>query len=111
MAAKEKAEVEVAVNNVKAAEKKVADIKAEKAATKAKKHEDTLTKHPKLGPAINWVDDHKWQIVGGVATGGVSFAAGWFGHKFFGKKDEAAETVDVIVETESDEAIEAPFDA
>lgn len=112
MAAKEKAEVQVAVSNVEAAEKKVADIKAERAAAKAKKHEDTLTKHPKLGPAINWVDDHKWQIVGGVATGGVSFAAGWFGHKFFSKKDEAAEATETVIDlTASDEAIEAPFDA
>lgn len=110
MATKEKIESQVAVEAVAKADKKIEDIKAERAAAKAKKHAERIEKHPKLGKAINWVDDHKWQIAAGAATGGVSFAAGWFGHKFFGKKDAEA-PVDVIEETTSNEANEAPFDA
>lgn len=109
---KEQVEAKAAVEAVAKADKKIEDIKAQRAADKAKKHAERIEKHPKLGKAINWVDDHKWQIAAGAATGGVSFAAGWFGHKFFGKND-AEVTVDVSIdeETASNEASEAPFDA
>ena len=105
---KEEIESKNAIAEVQAADKKVEELKAKKAADKAKKHEERLQKHPKLGKAINWVDDHKWQVVAGAATGGVSFAGGWFAHKFFSKKDEepAIEAIDVTPESES----EAPFD-
>lgn len=108
-ATKEKIESNNAVAEVAKADAKVEQIKAEKAAAKAKKHAERIEKHPKLGKAINWVDDHKWQIAAGAATGGVSFAAGWFGHKFFGKKD--AEVTEATVTETSDEVVETPFDA
>lgn len=107
---KEELESKSAIAEVQKADAKVEEIKAKKAADKAKKHEERLQKHPKLGKAINWIDDHKWQIAAGAATGGVSFAGGWFAHKFFGKKDdepaiEAAETTPV------EESTEPPFEA
>ena len=109
-ATKEKVEAKNAQLEVQKADAKIEEIKAKKAADKAKKHAERVEKHPKLGAAINWVDDHKWQVVAGAATGGVSFAAGWFGHKFFDKKkaEEAAEhAIDITIE--SDESTEAPF--
>lgn len=108
MATKEKAEKELAVAEVQKTEAKVEELKAKKLADKAKKHEERLQKHPKLGKAINWVDDHKWQVVAGVATGGASFAAGWVGHKIFDKKKSeaaAAEATDVTIDLTN----EAPF--
>ena len=111
MATKEKVEKEVAIAEVQKADAKVEEIKAQKAADKAKKHEERLQKHPKLGKAINWIDDHKWAVVAGVATGGVSFAAGWVGRKIFDDKkadEAAAEAVDITPEEESNES---PFEA
>lgn len=108
---KEEIEAKQAEAAVQAADKKVEELKAKKAADKAKKHEERLQKHPKLGKAINWVDDHKWQIAAGAATGGVSFAGGWFAHKFFAaKKDEEAASVAVDITPES-ESTEPPFEA
>lgn len=106
---KEEIEQQVAVAKVIEADKKVEEIKVKRLADKAKKHEERLQKHPKLGKAINWIDDHKWTVVAGVATGGASFAAGWVGHKIFDKKKAekaAAEAIDVTPESET----EAPFD-
>ena len=107
---KEEIEVKQAEAAVKAADAKVEEIKVKRLADKAKKHEERLQKHPKLGKAINWIDDHKWTVVAGVATGGASFAAGWVGHKIFDKKKAekaAAEAIDITPEEESNEA---PFD-
>lgn len=107
---KEEIEKNVAVAKVEEADKKIEEIKAKKLADKAKKHEERLQKHPKLGKVINWCDDNKWKIVAGAATGGVSFAAGWFGHKFFDKKkaeEAAAAAIDVTPEEES---TEPPFE-
>ena len=105
---KEEIESNNAIAEVKKADEKVEELKAKKAADKAKKHEERLQKHPKLGKAINWVDDHKWQIAAGAATGGVSFAGGWFAHKFFGKKDDELAIEAEVTPTE--ETNEAPFD-
>ena len=105
---KEEIESKNAIAEVKKADEKVEELKAKKAADKAKKHEERLQKHPKLGKAINWVDDHKWQIAAGAATGGVSFAGGWFAHKFFGKKDDEPAIEAEVAPTE--ETNEAPFD-
>lgn len=110
---KEEIEKQVAVQKVVEADKKVEEIKAKRAADKAKKHEERLQKHPKLGKVINWCDDHKWEMIAGAATGGVSFAAGWFGHKFFDKKKEetaAANAID-ITPNESESTEEPPFEA
>lgn len=103
---KEEIEAKNSVAEVHKAEKKVEELKAKKAADKAKKHTERVEKHPKLGKAINWIDDHKWQVAAGAATGGVSFAAGWFGHKFFGKK---AEEPAIEAETPAEESETAPF--
>ena len=56
---------------------------------------------------------HNWKKgLAFVATGGLSFAAGWACGKIFGdKKKDVDETVDIVDLTASDEAIEAPFDA
>lgn len=105
---KEEIEKNAAIAEVQKTEKKVEELKAKKVADKAKKHEERLQKHPKLGKAINWIDDHKWQIAAGAATGGVSFAGGWFAHKFFSKKDEEPAIEAEITPTE--ESNEAPFD-
>lgn len=107
---KEEIEKNVAIEAVQKADAKVTELVEKKAADKAKKHEERLQKHPKLGKAINWVDDHKWQVIAGAATGGVSFAGGWFAHKFFGKKadEPAIEAIDVTPESESNEP---PFEA
>ena len=103
---KEELESKNAIAEVQAAEKKVEDLKAKRLADKAKKHEERLQKHPKLGKFVNWMDDHKWEVVAGAATGGVSFAAGWFGHKFLANKqdEKAAAIATDITPEESNEA-------
>lgn len=106
---KEEVEAKSAVAEVKKADAKVEELKAKKLADKAKKHAERVAKHPKLGKAINWVDDHKWQVAGGIATGGVSFAAGWFGRKFFDKK-KAGEAVVADADIAPIEEPEAPFE-
>jgi hypothetical protein len=106
----EEIESKNAVAAVQAADAKVEEIKAKKAADKAKKHQERLEKHPKLGKAINWMDDHKWQVAAGAATGGVSFAAGWFGHKIFDKKKAEQSAAAAIDVTPVEESETAPFD-
>ena len=106
---KEEIEKNAAVAAVNAADKKVEEIKAKKLADKAKKHEERLQKHPKLGKFVNWMDDHKWEVVAGAATGGVSFAAGWFGHKIFSDK-KAEEAAAVATDVTPTEEPEAPFE-
>lgn len=107
--AKEKAEANQAVENVKAAEQKVADIQAERAKKEAEKDAETLAKHPKIGSKLNWVRHNKWKLVGTAATGG-AFALGWFGHKIY--SDAKAAKVETPEEAEAiDEVVETPFDA
>ena len=74
----------------------------------AAKDAEILEKHPKIGSKINWVRHNKWKLVAGAATGGVTFAAGWFSHKFFGKKAEEPAIEAEITPVEESEA--APFD-
>lgn len=107
---KEEIEKNAAIAEVQKADAKVEEIKAKKAADIAAKDAEILEKHPKIGSKINWIRHNKWKLVAGAATGGASFAAGWFAHKFFGKKDdepaiEAAETTPV------EESTEPPFEA
>lgn len=107
---KEELESKSAIAEVQKADAKVEEIKAKKAADIAAKDAEILEKHPKIGSKINWIRHNKWKLVAGAATGGASFAAGWFAHKFFGKKDdepaiEAAETTPV------EESTEPPFEA
>ena len=110
---KEEIESKNAVAAVQAADQKVEEIRAKKLADKAKRHEETLKKHPKIGSKLNWLDDNKWKIAGGVATGGIltiaSYVAGE--HDLFGFKKrreaKAAEQAKVIDITEESET--APF--
>ena len=108
MAAKEKIEKDSAIEAVKEAEKKVSDIKAEKAAKKAKKHEERLNKHPKLGKAINWVDDNKIPVGVGVLIGGPIGVAAVLGYQKI-KKNKAEEAC-IANEENSDEVEETPFE-
>ena len=107
MAEVEKIEKDQALNNVAEADKKVADIKAEKAAKKAAKHQGTLTKHPKIGKALNWLDDHKVHLLAGALTGGAGFVGGVLWERHVNKASETSD--DVVVETEV--TVEPPFDA
>ena len=103
----EKVEEQAAVNAVVEADRKVANIKAERAAKKAAKHKATLEKHPKIGPVLNWADDNKWSLLAGAATGGAGFAIGMLWERQRNKKSEETDTV--ALEPETEEA-EPPFD-
>lgn len=105
---KEEIEKNAAIAEVQKADAKVEELKAKKAADIAAKDAEILEKHPKIGSKINWVRHNKWKLVAGAATGGASFAAGWFAHKFFGKKDDEPAIEAEITPTE--ESNEAPFD-
>lgn len=103
----EKIEANVAVNAVAEADKKVADIKAEKAAKKAAKHQETLVKHPRIGKFLNWVDDHKVHIITGALTGGAGFVGGVLWERHINKASGNSEPeIQEIEETEA----EPPFD-
>lgn len=106
----EKIEATQANNAVVEADKKVANIKAERAAKKAAKHTATLEKHPKIGPVLNWADDNKWNLLAGAATGGAGFAIGMLWERHRNKKSE--ETIEVETEVTIDDgtAVEPPFD-
>ena len=106
----EKIEANVATTAVVEADKKVADIKAERAAKKAAKHKATLEKHPKIGAALNWVDDNKWKLLAGVATGGAGFGLGVLWEKQRNKKSEETVEVETEVTIDETEEAEAPFD-
>lgn len=110
MAAKEKIEQELAVQNVQEADRKVADLKAEKVAKKAEKHQKRLDKHPKLGKVVNWVDDNKLPVGVGVLIGGPLGVGAVLGYqKIKGKK--SAKDTEVIDDDTSDEVVETPFEA
>ena len=106
MAEVEKIEKDQALNNVAEADKKIAEIKAEKAAKKAAKHQERLTKHPKIGKALNWLDDHKVHIVAGALTGGAGFVGGVLWERHVNKASGDIEPE--IPETEA--TVEPPFD-
>lgn len=109
----EKIEAAQANNAVVKADKKVADIKAEKAAKKAERQNKRLEwKGPLklVGKVINHVENHPVATAVSVLAGVPIGAAGVVLYNKYGKKSE--ETVDVDVEiTETEEANEAPFDA
>lgn len=114
MAEVEKIEATQAVEAVKEADKKLADIKAEKAAKKAERQNKRLGwKGPfkYVGKFINVVEDHP------VATGvcvlaGVPLGVGGvYLYDKYGKKKPDDDTVDVDVEVEVEtETEQAPFD-
>lgn len=110
MAEVEKAEANVAVNAVTEADKKVADIKAEKEAKKAARQNKRLGwKGPLkyIGKAINVVEDHPVATAVSVLTGVPIGAAGVLLYQKYGKKSD-----DVIEEATDAEETEAepPFD-
>ena len=107
MAEVEKIEKDQALNNVAEADKKIADIKAEKAAKKAAKHQETLEKHPKAGRFFNWVDDNKGKLLAGAATGGAGFVLGMLYERCIRNK-ASGDIEPEIPETEA--TVEPPFD-
>lgn len=109
----EKIEAAQANNAVVEADKKVADIKAEKAAKKAERQNKRLEwKGPLkiVGKVINHVENHPVATAVSVLAGVPIGAAGVVLYNKYGKQ-KSEETVDVDVEiTETEEANEAPFD-
>lgn len=102
-------ETQAAVNAVTEADQKVANLQMEKAAKKAKKHEERLAKHPKIGKFINWVDDNKIPLGVGVLIGGPLGVGGTILYNKFGKKSGEV-TAEVDVEETDTEAEKVPFD-
>ena len=112
MAEVEKIETKVAVEAVEAADKKVADIKAERAAKKAERQNKRLGwKGPfkLIGKGINFVEDHPVATGISVLAGVPIGAAGVILYNKYGKKSDD-DTVDVEVEIEETETEQAPFD-
>lgn len=112
MAEVEKIETKVAVEAVEAADKKVADIKAERAAKKAERQDKRLGwKGPfkLIGKGINFVEDHPVATGISVLAGVPIGAAGVILYNKYGKKSDD-DTVDVEVEIEETETEQAPFD-
>ena len=105
---KEQVETEVAVKAVEEADKKVADIKAEKLAKKAKRQEARLQwKGPLkgIGKALNWCENNPGPAAVCVVTGtGLGWAGKVVYDHFVGKKAE-----EVTEETPLLEEPEAPF--
>lgn len=66
------ATAQVANNNVVAADQKVAQIIAERAAKKQEKHNKIMAKHPKIGKILCVCDDYKWHALAFALTAGVS---------------------------------------
>ena len=109
MATKEKIENEQAIATVVEADKKVAEIKAEKAAKKAEKHAKRLEKHPKLGKAINWIDDNKVPMGIGVLVGGPIGVGAVLGYqKIKAKKSDETDEVEAIDSSAESEPL--PFE-
>ena len=110
MATKEKVEATVAVESVKEADKKVADIKAEQAAKRAArftKRENWWGPLKYVGKFFNVCEEHP--VATGVSVAlGVPLGIGAVVAKdhFFGKKDDEETTEEeTLLETET-----APFD-
>lgn len=109
----EKVEATVATTAVVEADKKVADIKAEKAAKKAERQNKRLEwKGPMklVGKVINHIEDHPVATAVSVLAGVPIGAAGVVLYNKYGKKSEEAVEVETEV-TIDEEANEAPFDA
>ena len=97
-------EAQAAMEKVVEADNKVEQIKAEKAAKKAKKHEERLQKHPKLGKFVNWCDDNKTGVLVGALIGG---PIGVAVVKVLDSKKKAKTDSSVDISTEVEES---PFD-
>ena len=109
MATKERIEEEVAMTKVVEADQKVAELKAAKAAKKAEKHAARIEKHPKLGKAINWIDDNKLGVGVGILVGGPLGVGAVLGYQKLRSK-KAGETDDMAVGTDSSESEPLPFE-
>ena len=108
MATKEKAEKDVAIEAVKEADKKVDDIKAERAAKRAvrfAKRENWWGPFKYAGKLFNVVEEHPVASATCALTGGAAAVALVIGKDhFFGKKEED------VTEESTEEVVEAPFD-
>lgn len=107
----EKIEATQANNAVVEADKKVADLKAQKEAEKAARHNRRLGwKGPLklVGKVLNHIEDHPVATAVSVLAGVPIGALGVVAYNKYVKKDD---TTDVEVEITEEEANEAPFDA
>ena len=112
MAEVERIETEQAVKAVQEADKKLADIKEQKAAKKAERQNKRLGwKGPfkLIGKGINFVEDHPVATGISVLAGVPIGAAGVILYNKYGKKSDDTVDVDVEVEVEETETEEAPF--
>lgn len=113
---KEKIEVTTAVAEVEKTEAKVEQIKADRAAKKAKKQNDRLENWKWKGGAkiVNYCENN-WKPIGiGILIGGPAGVAAVEGGKKIYNHFKSKKTDEVTVEEEepvSNEASEAPFDA
>ena len=108
---KEKVEEQVAVSKVVEADEKVKAIKAAKAAKKAEKHAARIEKHPKLGKAINWVDDNKLGVGVGVLLGGPLGVGAVLGYqKLAAKSYQKLKAKNEVEAIDSSESEELPFE-
>lgn len=111
----EKIEATAATTAVVEADRKVADLKAEKAAKKAKKQNDRLTKWKWKGAAkvVNYVENNVKPITIGMAVGGPAAVLLYEGGKRIVKNYKAKHAEEAVAEPETieeEEANEAPFD-
>ena len=108
---KEKVEAKAKLDEVREADERVSQIKAEKALKKAERQAKRETwKGPLkiLGKGINWCENNPGPAAVCVVTGtGLGWAGKVLFDKFVGKKDETAEAEEEtpLLETET-----APFD-
>ena len=110
----EKVESNVAVEAVQKADDKVQQIKAEKAAKKAKRQNDRLANWKWKGAAklANYVENNIGPITLGMAVGGPGAILLYEGGKKIYKNYKAKHTEEAFIEPETTEetVIEPPFD-
>ena len=108
----EKIEATQATTAVVEADKKVADLKAEKLAKKAERQNKRLEwKGPLklVGKVINHVEDHPVATAVSVLAGVPIGAAGVWAYNKYVKKDDTIE-VETEVTIDDETAVEPPFD-
>lgn len=109
----EKVESNVAVEAVQKADDKVQQIKAEKAAKKAKRQNDRLANWKWKGAAklVNYVENNIGPITVGMAVGGPGAILLYESGKRIYQKYKDKNTEEAVIDPETtEEANEAPFD-
>ena len=109
----EKVESNVAVEAVQKADDKVQQIKAEKAAKKAKKQNDRLANWKWKGAAklVNYVENNIGPITVGMAVGGPGAILLYESGKRIYQKYKDKNTEEAVIDSETtEEAVEPPFD-